>query len=266
MANSDIVNAELAPLIEKIKNHSLYAAIDSIENVRIFMEHHVFAVWDFVCLLKELYNRLVTTRAPWFPPKDSYSAHLISRILVEEENDHSLDGQAYCSHFELYCQAMQAIRANTAPIRLFLSHLEQRGILIEALEFAELSVAIQQFVLTPFSFFDQESHILAAAFVYGREAITTAMFTPLVQQLQRSIPPSQQAGMQPLLYYLNRHIELDHHEHFPDALKILHHLAGDDEKKWREIAVHARLALQARLNFLDHIQSSLQLKSNIPIR
>ena len=258
MDNLEIVNEQLAPLIEKIKNHAIYADIDSIENLRIFMENHVFAVWDFVCLLKELYSRLVTTRAPWFPPKDPYSAHLISRILVEEENDHTPDGQAYCSHFELYCQAMKAIRANTLPIRFFLSHLEQCGILIAAMEFAELSVAIQQFILTTFSFFDQDPHILAAAFVYGREAITTAMFTPLVQQLQHAIPQSQQACIQPLLYYLNRHIELDHHEHFPQALKILHLLAGEDEEKWREIAVHARLALQARLNFLDHIQSSIQ--------
>ena len=214
-------------------------------------------------MLKELYNRLVTTRAPWFPPKDPYSAHLISRILVEEENDHTADGQAHCSHFELYCQAMQAIQADTRPIHYFLDRLNQGDILIAAMESAGLSVAIQQFVLTTFSFFDQDIHILAAAFVYGREAITAAMFTPLVQQLQRSIPQPQQACIQPLLYYLKRHIELDHHEHFPQALKILHHLARDNEKKWCEIAVHARLALQARLHFLNHIQSSIRLKSNI---
>lgn len=69
MANLQIVNEQLAPLIEKIKNHSIYTAMDSLGNLRIFMEHHVFAVWDFVCLLKELYSRLVITRAPWFPRK-----------------------------------------------------------------------------------------------------------------------------------------------------------------------------------------------------
>ncbi len=262
MANLEIVNEQLAPLIEKIKNHSLYAAIDSIENLRIFMENHVFAVWDFVCLLKELYSRLVTTRAPWFPPKDPYSAHLISRILIEEESDHALDGQAHYSHFELYLQAMQAMQADTRPIEYFLQRLKQGDILIAAMESAQLSVAIQHFVLTTFGFFDQDTPILAAAFVYGREAITTAMFTPLVQRLQRSIPQHQQPSIQLLLYYFNRHIELDHHEHFPQALKILHHLAGEDEKKWREIAVHARLALQSRLVFLDHIQFSIQ-QSNI---
>ncbi len=71
-----IINEQLTPLIQKIKNHAIYAAIDSIENLRIFMEYHVFAVWDFICLLKELYHRLVTTRAPWFPRKT-----LIARTL-----------------------------------------------------------------------------------------------------------------------------------------------------------------------------------------
>src|ERR1700691_4043682 len=99
MDNLEMVNAQLAPLIQKIKNHTIYTTIHSVEHLRLFMAHHVFAVWDFICLLKELHHRLVTTRAPWFPPKDPDSAHLISRILVEEENDHTPDGQAYCSHF-----------------------------------------------------------------------------------------------------------------------------------------------------------------------
>jgi hypothetical protein len=75
------------PLIQKIKQHDLYQHIQSIAGLRIFMECHVFAVWDFMCLLKELYSRIVTTRAPWLPPKDLYSAHLINRILLEEETD-----------------------------------------------------------------------------------------------------------------------------------------------------------------------------------
>lgn len=53
-------------------------------------------------LLKELHHRLVTTRAPWFSPTDADSAHLISRIVVEEESDQTEEGSGYQSHFELY--------------------------------------------------------------------------------------------------------------------------------------------------------------------
>src|SRR5271163_342243 len=120
MANIETVNQQLAPLIQQIKQHALYACIHSLADLRIFMEHHVFAVWDFMCLLKELQARIVTTRAPWLPSKDPYSAHLISRILLEEETDCTEDGQTYCSHFELYLNAMRAIDADTQPIRNFL--------------------------------------------------------------------------------------------------------------------------------------------------
>lgn len=251
------VNRQLEPLIQRIQHHPLYAQMISIENLQRFMEHHVFAVWDFMCLLKELHRRFVSIRAPWFPPEDSLSAHLIGGILREEESDRTPDQQTHCSHFELYVHAMRSLHADTRPIEHFLKRLKQGDILIHAMESAELSVIIQQFVLTTFSFFDQETHILAAAFVYGREAITPVMFTPLIRQLKQAIAPSQQALLQPFLHYLNRHIELDHDEHFPQALKFLYHLAGEDEKKWRDIALHARLALQARLDFLDGIQEKI---------
>ena len=110
------------------------------------MEYHVFAVWDFKCLLKELQSRIVTTRAPWFPPKDAFSAHLISRILVEEESDRTEDGQRYESHFELYLTAMRAIGANTQPIQNFLKRLSRGEMLIAALEAVSLPPAIREFI------------------------------------------------------------------------------------------------------------------------
>ena len=263
MDNLEIVNEHLAPLIQKIKNHSVYAAIDSIENLRIFMEYHVFAVWDFVCLLKELYQRLVTTRAPWFPPKDAFSAHLISRILVEEEGDRTEDTQQYCSHFELYLEAMRAIGANTTLIQNFLRCLSTGEILIDAAEKLKIPTSIQQFIYTTFGFFSQETHIVAASFVYGREAITSSLFKPLMTQLEQEISPEKKYMIKPLLYYLNRHIELDDKEHFPRAVQMLKNLVGEDQKKWLEIGVHAELALKARLNFLTAIQKKIYQKESV---
>ena len=94
-------------------------SIHTLNHLRIFMEHHVFAVWDFMCLLKELHRRIVCTQAPWFPPKDAYCAHLISRILVEEEGDLTEDQQHYLSHFELYLTAMKKIGANVRRYKPF---------------------------------------------------------------------------------------------------------------------------------------------------
>jgi hypothetical protein len=263
MLHIEKLNQQLAPWIQKIKQHDLYQNIQSIADLQIFMEYHVFAVWDFMCLLKELYSRIVTTRAPWFPPEDPYSAHLISRILLEEETDRTEDGQKYCSHFELYLKAMQTIGADTQPIQNFLHRLSQREMLIQAAENCQLPMAIQQFIHTTFGFFSHETHIIAAAFVYGREAITSSLFTPLVQQLELNIVEEQKPMLRPLLYYLNRHIELDDTEHLPRALQMLISLAGDDQKKWDGITLHAKIALQARLNFLTAIQNKISQKKLI---
>lgn len=261
MPHIDMVNQQLAPLIDKIKHHPLYSQILSLEDLRLFMEYHVFAVWDFMCLLKELHHRIVATRAPWFPPKDAYSAHLISRILVEEESDRTPDRTGYNSHFELYLTAMRAIQADTQPIQRFLQRLSRGEMLISAAEAIRLPDAIQQFVCTTFSFFAWDTHILAAVFVYGREAITASMFMPIVQQLEQSIHAEQKAAIQPLLYYLQRHIELDDTEHLPQALQMLINLAGNDSKKWQEITLYAKMALQARCRFLDEIASQIKMKT-----
>ena len=37
-----------APLIEQIHQHPLHHSMHSLDHLRIFMEHHVFAVWDFM--------------------------------------------------------------------------------------------------------------------------------------------------------------------------------------------------------------------------
>ena len=178
--------------------------------------------------------------------------------MVEEESDRIEEGQRYSSHFELYLAAMRTVGANIQPIKQFLRRLSQGDILVVASESVGLPPAIQEFVCTTFNFFAWGTHILAAAFVYGREAITSSLFTPLVRQLEKTISPKQQTSIKPLLYYFNRHIELDDNEHFPKALQILVNLAGNDQRKWREITLHAQIALQARLNFLNKIHEKIQ--------
>ena len=250
----DIMN-QCAPLIEKINQHPLYASIQSLADLRLFMEHHVFAVWDFMCLLRELHRRIVSTGAPWLPPKDAHSARLLGRILLEEEGDLAEDGQLYLSHYELYLAAMTQIGADTQPINYFIRAFANPGSIM--LKFFEIPDSIREFVTTTFDFFGTETHELAAAFVYGREAITETMFTPLLTSLQKTLSEADQARLSTLRHYLQRHIELDQDNHFPQALAMLARLVGEDENKWQAVAAAARRALQARLNFLTAIHQSI---------
>jgi len=106
MSYIDELTQKLLPLTDQVTNHSLYRQMTSIHRLHLFMEQHVFAVWDFMCLLKELHRRIVSVSAPWYPPKDALSANLINSILVEEEGDITEDGMHYASHFEIYLAAI----------------------------------------------------------------------------------------------------------------------------------------------------------------
>lgn len=262
MSNSiQQLTERVALLTTTIVNHPLYSNISSILHLQRFMEQHVFAVWDFMCLLKELHRRIVSTAAPWFPPKDPLSANLISSILVEEEGDLTEDGVTYASHYDMYITAMENIGADTAPIKKLLYLLGNGSTLHNSINNIPISQGSKNFVLSTFSFFERELHEIAAAFVYGREGITAAMFLPIVTQLEQNYP--QQHQLSTLIYYFKRHIELDNDEHFPKALKMLSNLIGDDAQKLQQAENAAITALTARINFLTSIQQSLLMEKSV---
>jgi hypothetical protein len=247
---------KLLPFTSEIKAHGVYSKITSIAHIRKFMEQHVFAVWDFMCLLKELQRKIVSTSAPWFPPKDGLSANLINSILVEEEGDLTEDGAHYASHFEIYIQAMEKIGANTVYIEKLLNSLKDGINLEEAMILLPIRKGTKDFVLTTFSFFGLEAHELAAVFVYGREGITSSLFLPLLEQLKNTAFHADNNKLSTLIYYFKRHVELDDGEHFPRAIKMLANLIANDQHKYNEAEKAAVKALTARINFLTDIEES----------
>ena len=98
----------------KLEEHKLYYSIQSLDDLKIFMENHVFAVWDFMSILKSLQSQLTCTSVPWIPSEKGTPARLVNEIVLEEETDIDQYGQ-YVSHFEMYCNAMVQVGANTGP-------------------------------------------------------------------------------------------------------------------------------------------------------
>ena len=127
----DAVVAHRRALAERLAAHPLYDALRSLADLRVFMEHHVFAVWDFVSLIKAVQASIAPSRYPWAPPENPRLVRFINQLVLEEESDIALGsepGNAYCSHFTSYCRAMREIGADTDTIERFVARVRSRGL------------------------------------------------------------------------------------------------------------------------------------------
>src|SRR6201997_1705177 len=109
---SEYDNDHLGSLRAALLDHPVYAEVTSVEDLRRFMQDHVFAVWDFMSLLKRLQQDCTCTNVPWFPAENAKAARLINDIVIGEETDVDPDG-SYISHLDLYRRAMAEIGAGT---------------------------------------------------------------------------------------------------------------------------------------------------------
>src|SRR6266478_260489 len=112
----------LSPLRYTLVNHPLYAEVDSLSRLRDFMQMHVFAVWDFMSLVKRLQRELTSTSLPWMPPVRSRIARFANEVVLGEESDLGPDKKP-ASHFELYLRAMDEIGADTQVVKSFMQKI-----------------------------------------------------------------------------------------------------------------------------------------------
>jgi len=242
----------IAPLRQEVNNHPLYSDICSLQDLRTFMESHVFAVWDFMSLLKSLQQSLTCVNVPWIPSSFPMCRRLVNEIVLGEESDTVAGG--YLSHFELYHRAMVEAKANVASVETFLIELFSGSSVSNALLFADVPEEARRFVETTFSFLVWDKpHVVASAFTFGREEVIPDMFRSMVAGLNRQFPEH----VSTFHYYLQRHIEVDGESHGPMSLQMISELCGNDAVRWEEAAQAAELALNSRIALLSSIRDRI---------
>jgi hypothetical protein len=245
--------AALAKHRGDLLGHSLYKSVQTVKSLQIFMGEHVFAVWDFMSLLKRLQQDVTCCGIPWIPVPDASLARFINEIVLGEECDENGRG-GYSSHFELYLEAMEEIGAETRPIRDFVSQI-QRQIPVEfALNEAPILPSTREFVRSTMRIAKNgHPHEVAAAFFYGREDVIPDMFSRLVESL-----PQQGVSVDRLEHYLRRHIELDTNDHGPLARKLVSSLCNNEPEKERESIETAIQSISHRISLWDGILAQIK--------
>jgi hypothetical protein len=249
MSQINILREQIKPYQEALYHHPINSYIKSHTELAVFMQHHVFAVWDFMSLVKKLQAELTCVSQPWVPKGSADVRFLINEIVLGEESDVDQHG-VVISHFELYLRAMKELAIEPSPI---LSNLLQAQSLVEILQkIANTSLApsIKQFLKFTFeSIANRPIEEIAAIFTFGREDLIPGMFQLIVDQLKQDSPDQ----VETLVYYLERHIEVDGDHHSQLAYRMMEELCGDDADKWQRAANAAIDSLKVRKVLWDGV-------------
>ena len=251
LTSIEAIESRIAPLRKLLVAHPLYPSLRTPEHLRRFMESHVYAVWDFMSLLKALQRALTCVDVPWLPPRSPASRRFINEIVLGEESD-LYEGRP-TSHFEIYLEAMERAGASTEGIRAVLERVASTP--RAELELGGVPEAARRFVETTFRVIRTGSLAAqAAAFTFGREDAIPSMFRSLVRDLDRQMG----GDLGQFVWYLERHIEVDGDEHGPLSLRMVADLCGDNPLLWEEAALAAEEAIEARLTLWDGILEQIR--------
>ena len=236
----------LKPLRVRLFGHEIYQQMETLEDLREFMEHHVFAVWDNMSQLKAMQVSLSSIDHVWVPAPYKNSIRIFNEMALEDESD-EYQGE-YISHFELYKKAMQQAGAKTHLIDRFLVLLQEEKSLHAALDKIGISESIKKYLRINWEIsHSKKPHAMAAAFFLGREDVVPQLFHKLADDLIFHHPKE----LSIMKEYLERHTDVDTELHNRHVQTVLEELCGDDEQKWEEAEAAAKSALEARFALWD---------------
>ena len=247
--SSDILDSFKA----RLEDHPVYSSVQTLDDLRTFMEHHVFSVWDYMSLIKYLQSVIAPTQYPWVPQGDASVRRFVNELVMEEESDESNVHGEFSSHFELYIKAMEEIGADTSKIKKFVHDVIENGIEY-SLENSTIPAPSKFFTENTFKSIERNNaHEVAASLALGREHIIPLMFSALLEKMNVS------KNEAPIFhYYLQRHIDLDGDSHAPLSLRLLNGLCEGSEQKIEDAVMAANSAVNTRLKFWDGVLNAIK--------
>ncbi len=228
-SESQKLTALIKAKIQKLSHHEIYSELTSSARIKCFVSYHIFAVWDFIKLLKSLQNKISIALREQFKECPSEMNRLIDEIVFAEKSDLYPYGQPN-KDFDLYLRALAEIEVDPDCLWSFLESKDNLHLLKpEIKELVESNLRIARL---------GTMEEIAATFFFGREKLTSQLFTSIIKVLK------QEGKECPILIcYTERLTQENSHKSEILALKLLDYLCKDEAEKVR--------ALQAGLEALN---------------
>jgi hypothetical protein len=242
----------IQPTRAALLSHTVYSQIKDFDGIKDFAKYHVFAVWDFMSLLKSLQIGLTCVSLPWIPVGSANTRFLINEIVCGEESDVDEQGNR-TSHFELYLTAMRQMGADTSKIDQLLALLQTGRPITDCIEAVDMPSEVKQFLQYTFEIaMHAPLHVKAAVFTFGREDLIPDMFTQILHKIYAEHPDKVSI----FKYYIERHIEVDGGHHSELATQMVEELCGDSKTKWEEATKAAVDSLKIRSLLWDSVSKN----------
>tara|TARA_B100000674_G_C37892488_1_gene939672 strand:+ start:559 stop:1395 length:837 start_codon:yes stop_codon:yes gene_type:complete len=243
---------EVRRLMKQVHEHPIFSALTDERSLSLFMSHHVYAVWDFMSLVKSVQAHVAPCTIPWIPGTDNSVVKAINEIVLSEESDVNMNGTGSCSHYELYLESMKEIGVPITDIVEFVENVRCKG-LSEVISYNPNHPAYKFVGETFKTIIEKDPLIISCWFAYGREKIIPGMFTSALSKLGMS---RQQAPH--FYYYLERHTELDGDEHSHFAQQLVDHFCKQDESKIKIAQSACKEAIKVRIQFWDGVLEAIK--------
>lgn len=229
-----------------LDDHKVYEHVNSLQNLKLFMERHVICVWGYNALMRSLQQDFIKNAQPLNSEPFKEGLRLINELVLDEEVDDLGDGRIV-SHLELYLEAMEEIGCDMAPILGFFDLLES-GIkprtALRTANFPPEVVSFGEFIVRCLG---KPLHLRATVLFYEGEPFIPDKF---LRRLELISPKSK---VTKLLDYLERHIEGLKRPGFSSAGRLVELLCLGDTKLNRQAEKVAEATMKKRIELWNSI-------------
>ncbi|WP_081210590.1 DUF3050 domain-containing protein [Salegentibacter sediminis] len=243
------INQKFNSDLKNFRNYPIHHYINNKQQLQVFMEHQVFAVWANMSLLNSLKEEFTKTTNPWLPIGDPDLRYLINKIILQEESARNYSGN-HQSKFEIYLDAMAATGANTENITNFLRHVSHGTDIFLIIAASKMPIRIKRFIKTIFDIISEgKSHKIATAFVYSQAGISALNLIKTILEIEKETT----IDLKLYKYYLHLEAESD----LSSSFEILEILCGKSMEKWKDTEAIAEIITKNQQTLMEGIETEL---------